>query len=247
MHCLVISDIHANLTALQAVLADAKSHAQPCDIVWCLGDVVGYGAEPNECIDLLRTLPHICLAGNHDWAVIGKLDLRTFHEQAAFVVEWTQENITSQNMSFLRSRPDQLPQDEYLLVHASPREPIWEYVTDVSVAEENFEEMTASFCLVGHTHVPVVFVEDGRSHNVHITLPSVNVPIVLKRDSKYIINPGSVGQPRDGDPRASYAILDTTTATWTPYRVEYAIKATQQKMKSFHFPPRLVERLNYGR
>ena len=247
MHCLVISDIHANLAALEAVLADAKEHAQPFDIVWCLGDVVGYGAEPNECIDLLRTLPHVCLAGNHDWAVVGKLDLRTFHEQAAYVVEWTQEHISSQNMSFLRSRPDLLPQEEYLLVHASPREPIWEYITDVNVAEENFEGMTATFCFVGHTHVPVVFVQDGRTGNVHVSIPSVNVPIVLKRDSKYIINPGSVGQPRDGDPRAAYAILDTATATWTPHRVEYPIKLTQKKMKSFHFPPRLVERLNYGR
>jgi len=247
MRCLVISDIHANLPALQAVFADVKTQAQPYDIVWCLGDVVGYGAEPNECIDLLRTVPHICLAGNHDWAVIGKLDLRTFHEQAAYVVEWTQENITSQNMSYLRSRPDMLPQDDYLLVHASPREPIWEYITDINVAEENFDTTTTPFCLVGHTHVPVVFVEDGRTSNVHVSLPSMNVPIVLKRDSRYIINPGSVGQPRDGDPRAAYAILDTTTATWTPYRVEYPIKATQKKMKSFHFPSRLVERLAYGR
>ncbi len=247
MRCLVISDIHANLAALQAVFTDVKTRGLSYDIVWCLGDVVGYGAEPNECIDLLRTVPHICLAGNHDWAVIGKLDLHTFHEQAAYVVEWTQEHITSQNMSFLRSRPDILPLDDYLLVHASPREPIWEYITDVNVAEENFDDMQASFCLVGHTHVPVVFVRDGRTSNVHVSMPSVNVPVMLKRDSRYIINPGSVGQPRDGDPRAAFAILDTATATWTAHRVEYPIKVTQALMRSFHFPLRLVERLNYGR
>ncbi|MCL4505552.1 MAG: metallophosphatase family protein [Chloroflexi bacterium] len=247
MRCLVISDIHANLPALQAVLSDVAARAQAYDIVWCLGDVVGYGAEPNECIDLLRTLPHICLAGNHDWAVIGKLDLHTFHEQAAFVVEWTQANLTPENLCFLKARPEQLPHEDYLLVHASPREPIWEYITDINVAEDNFDSMTAPFCLVGHTHVPVVFVKDGRTNNVHVSMPSANVPIVLKRDSRYIINPGSVGQPRDGDPRAAYAILDTATSTWTPYRVEYPIKDTQKKMKSFHFPPRLVERLSYGR
>lgn len=247
MRCLVISDIHANLAALLAVFADVKAHALSFDIVWCLGDVVGYGAEPNECIDLLRAVPHVCLAGNHDWAVIGKLDVRTFHEQAAYVVEWTRENLTPQNMCFLRSRPDMIVQDEYLLAHASPREPIWEYITDINVAQENFEDMQATFCLVGHTHVPVVFVQDGLTSNVHVSMPSADVPVTLKRDSKYIINPGSVGQPRDGDPRAAYAILDTVTATWTAHRAEYAIKLTQKKMKSFHFPQRLVDRLNYGR
>lgn len=247
MRCLVISDIHSNFAALQAVFADVKSHAASYDIVWCLGDVVGYGAEPNECIDLLRSEPHVCLAGNHDWAVIGKLDLHTFHEQAAYVVEWTQQNITSQNMCYLRARPEMLPQDDYLLVHASPREPIWEYITDVNVAEENFDLMSSTFCLVGHTHVPVIFVKDGRTGHVHVSLPSANVPIVLKHDSRYIINPGSVGQPRDGDPRAAYAILDTSTSTWTPFRVEYSIKTTQKMMKAQRFPPRLVDRLNYGR
>jgi diadenosine tetraphosphatase ApaH/serine/threonine PP2A family protein phosphatase len=243
----VISDIHSNLAALQAVLNDVKTRGLEYDIVWCLGDVVGYGAEPNECIDLLRTLPHICLAGNHDWAVVGKLDLRTFHDSAAYVVEWTQEHITPQNMNYLKARPEMQPQDDYLLAHASPREPIWEYITDVNVAEDNFDATTVPYCLVGHTHVPVVFVKDGRTGNVHVALPSATVPIVLKRDSRYIINPGSVGQPRDGDPRSAYAILDTGTGTWTPYRVEYPIKVTQQKMKSFRFPARLVDRLEYGR
>jgi diadenosine tetraphosphatase ApaH/serine/threonine PP2A family protein phosphatase len=247
MRCLVISDIHANLPALEAVLNDAKSHAPGFDIVWCLGDVVGYGPEPNECIDLLRTLPHVCLAGNHDWAVVGKLDLRTFHESAAFVVEWTQEHLTAPNMNYLRARPEELPHDDYLLVHASPREPIWEYITDIHVADENFDCTTAPFCLVGHTHVPVVFVKDGRTGHVHVTLPSADVPVSLKRDSRYIVNPGSVGQPRDGDPRASYALLDTATGTWMPHRVEYPIKQIQTKMKALNFPARLIERLDYGR
>ena len=247
MRCLVISDIHANLAAFQAVLDDAKTRSLNYDIVWCLGDVVGYGPEPNECIDLLRTLPHICLAGNHDWAVVGKLDLRTFHESAAYVVEWTQETLTPQNMNYLRARPEQLPHDDYLLVHASPREPIWEYITDVNVADENFDCTAASFVLVGHTHVPVVFVKDGRTGNVHVALPSANVPVTLKHDCRYIINPGSVGQPRDGNPRAAYALLDSVTGTWMPYRVEYPVKTVQARMKSLHFPPRLIERLDYGR
>jgi diadenosine tetraphosphatase ApaH/serine/threonine PP2A family protein phosphatase len=247
MRCLVISDIHANLPALEAVLGDAKARALNYDIVWCLGDVVGYGPEPNECIDLLRTLPHVCLAGNHDWAVVGKLDLRTFHDNAAFVVEWTRDHLTTPNMNYLRARPERVEQDDFLLVHASPREPIWEYITDIHVADENFNDTTAPFCLVGHTHVPVVFVKDGRTGHVHVTLPSADVPVSLKRDSRYIINPGSVGQPRDGDPRASYALLDTATGTWMPHRVEYSIKTIQAKMKALNFPTRLSERLDYGR
>lgn len=247
MRCLVISDIHANLPAFQAVLDDAKARSLHYDIVWCLGDVVGYGPEPNECIDLLRTLPHVCLAGNHDWAVVGKLDLRTFHESAAYVVEWTQANLTPPNMNYLRARPEQVPHDDFLLVHASPREPIWEYITDVNVADENFDSTSVSFILVGHTHVPVVFVKDGRSGNVHVALPSASVPVALKHESRYIINPGSVGQPRDGDPRAAYALLDTITSTWMPYRVEYPIREVQSRMRSLHFPARLIERLDYGR
>jgi diadenosine tetraphosphatase ApaH/serine/threonine PP2A family protein phosphatase len=247
MRCLVISDIHANLAAFEAVLNDVKVRSLAYDIVWCLGDLVGYGPSPNECIDLLRTLPHVCLAGNHDWAVVGRLDPRTFHESAAFVVKWTQAHLSPQNMNYLKARPELLPQDDYLLAHASPREPIWEYITDVNVAEENFEYTVAPFCLVGHTHVPVLFVKDGRTGNVHVALPAANMPISLKRDSRYIINPGSVGQPRDGDPRAAYAILDTSTCTWTLYRVEYEIKLTQEKMRQDHFPARLVERLDYGR
>ncbi len=107
MRCLIISDIHANLAAFEAVLQDAKLRRIGYDIVWCLGDMVGYGPDPNECIELLRTLPHICLAGNHDWAVLGKLDIETFHENAAFVVQWTREHLTPANLTYLRARPEQ--------------------------------------------------------------------------------------------------------------------------------------------
>ena len=124
MRCLIISDIHANFAAFEAVLQDAKRRSVAYDIVWCLGDVVGYGPDPNECIDLLRTLPHVCLAGNHDWAVLGNLDLETFPENAAYVVEWTRSVLTPQNLQYLRARPEELQQGDYYLVHASPREPI---------------------------------------------------------------------------------------------------------------------------
>jgi diadenosine tetraphosphatase ApaH/serine/threonine PP2A family protein phosphatase len=247
MRCLIISDIHANLAAFEAVLQDVAKRRLPFDIVWCLGDVVGYGPDPNECIDLLRTLPHVCLAGNHDWAVLGKLGIETFHENAAFVVEWTQSRLTRENLNYLRARPEQDVQGDYLLVHASPREPIWEYVLDVSVAEENFGYLPAMCALIGHTHVPAMFVKDGATHVVHVTSPVPNTPIALKPNSSYIINPGGVGQPRDGDPRAAYALLDTDLLTWTQYRVEYPIKRTQEKMRAAGFPGRLIERLSHGR
>jgi diadenosine tetraphosphatase ApaH/serine/threonine PP2A family protein phosphatase len=247
MRCLVLSDIHANQAALDAVFQDVKKRKLQYDIVWCLGDVVGYGPDPNECIELLRTQPHICLAGNHDWAVLGKLGIETFHENAAFAVEWTRQHLTPGNLTYLRARPDKDTYGDFLLVHASPREPIWEYVLDVNVAEENFGYMTTMCALVGHTHVPVIFVKDGRTLAVHSVVPTPNAPVTLKRGSSYIINPGGVGQPRDGDPRAAYALLDTATLSWTQFRTEYDVKRTQEKMRAEGFPQRLVDRLEYGR
>ncbi|MFN4293860.1 MAG: metallophosphoesterase family protein [Thermoflexales bacterium] len=247
MRCLIISDIHANLAAFEAVLQDAAKRRLRFDIVWCLGDIVGYGPDPNECIDLLRSLLHVCLAGNHDWAVLGKLGVETFHESAAFVVKWTQAHLTRENLNYLRARPEQDVEGDYLLAHASPREPIWEYVLDVSVAEENFGYMPTAHALIGHTHVPAIFVKDSGTLAVHAITPTPNIPLALKPNCNYIINPGSVGQPRDGDPRAAYALLDTEKLTWTPYRVEYSIKRTQEKMRAAGFPDRLIERLSHGR
>ncbi len=204
--------------------------------MWCLGDVVGYGPDPNECIDLLRTLPHVCLAGNHDWAVLGKLGIETFHENAAFAVQWTREHLSPQNLTYLKARPEQDIQGDYLLVHASPREPIWEYVIDVNVAEENFG-YDADDVRAGGAHACARDFCQRRQDARPCTprcIPT-NAPVTLKRGSNYIINPGSVGQPRDGDPRAAYAILDTEAPTWTQYRTEYPIKRTQDKMRAAEF------------
>jgi diadenosine tetraphosphatase ApaH/serine/threonine PP2A family protein phosphatase len=242
--CLIISDIHANLTAFEAVMADVKMRNLPYDIVWCLGDVVGYGPDPNECVDLLRTLPHVCLAGNHDWAVLGKLDPETFNENANAAIAWTRAQLRPENLRYLQARPERSEQGEYLLVHASPRKPIWEYVIDVPTAEENFSLLSTPFCLVGHTHVPLLFTKDARS--VRMSHLEHNLPVTLKRANQYIINAGSVGQPRDGDPRAAYALLDTSTTQWTQYRVEYNIAAVQARMRAAELPEKLILRIEKG-
>lgn len=244
MKCLIISDIHANLTAFEAVMADVKSRNIAYDIVWCLGDVVGYGPDPNECVDLLRTLPHICLAGNHDWAVLGKLDIETFNENANAAITWTRAQLRPENLRYLQARPERSEQGDYLLVHASPRKPIWEYVIDIPTAEENFSYLNMPFCLVGHTHVPLLFTKDTRS--VRMSHLEHNLPVTLKRANQYIINAGSVGQPRDGDPRAAYALLDTATTQWTQYRVEYNIEAVQARMRAAELPEKLILRIEKG-
>lgn len=144
MRILIISDIHANLAAFEAVLADAKNQ---WDYVWCLGDVVGYGPDPNECCDLLKTLPHLCLAGNHDWAALGRLDIRTFNADARKAVTWTQETLKPENVAYLDALPTTFVLGPYTLAHGSPREPVWEYILDPLVAALNFphfETPTAS-------------------------------------------------------------------------------------------------------
>jgi diadenosine tetraphosphatase ApaH/serine/threonine PP2A family protein phosphatase len=244
MKCLVISDIHANLTAFEAVLADAKARNLDYDVVWCLGDVVGYGPDPEACVDLLRTLPHVCLAGNHDWAVLGKLDLETFNENANLAIQWTRDQLSADNLRYLQARPERIELGEFMLVHASPRKPIWEYVLDIPTAEENFAYLNMPFCLVGHTHVPMMFTRDSKS--VRASYPEHNLPAMLRRANQYIINAGSVGQPRDGDPRAAYAILDVTGPTWTPYRVAYDVAAVQTRMRAAGLPEKLIARIEKG-
>jgi diadenosine tetraphosphatase ApaH/serine/threonine PP2A family protein phosphatase len=247
MRVLILSDIHANLPAFEGVLADVKKRALNHDTVWCLGDVIGYGAEPNGCVELLRSLTQHCLPGNHDYAVLGKLDLGTFHEAAAHAVLWTRDQLTQNNREWLESRQVTQTFGDFTLVHGSPREPIWEYLIDVAAAEDNFGAFKTQVCLVGHTHVPLTFIEDTSSGNVRVVFPEPGVPFTLRKQSRYILNPGGVGQPRDGDPRAAYALLDTEARVWTTYRADYDVAAEQHAMREAGLPARLIERLEYGR
>lgn len=242
MRYLVLSDIHANLAALEAVLEDAPDF----DEVWCLGDLVGYGPKPNECIERVRGLPHTSLAGNHDWAALGKLDLSSFNTIARTANEWTQRQLTSSSRTYLNGLSPSLQQGDFAMAHASPREPIWEYIMDTHTARENFEHFQTPYCLVGHTHVPVLFELDEDRGRCEALLPPLPEPVNLG-SRRAIINPGSVGQPRDGDPRASYALLDTDEMTWSFHRVAYPIEVTQERMEAAGLPRRLIDRLEMGR
>jgi len=239
---LIISDIHANLAALEAVLADAPAF----DEVWCLGDLVGYGPNPNECIERVQDFSHLSLAGNHDWAVLGRLDLNNFNTEARIANTWTQSELTPVAREYLIGLPTHMEKDSFYLVHASPREPVWEYILDAKLAYANFAHFSTPICLVGHTHIPIVFELDEEQQCCETLIPPLPNPLALG-PRRLILNPGSVGQPRDGDPRASYAMLDTERMTWELHRVAYPVEITQERMRARGLPRRLIERLDMGR
>jgi diadenosine tetraphosphatase ApaH/serine/threonine PP2A family protein phosphatase len=242
MRRLILSDIHSNLVALEAVLEDAPSELP----VWCLGDIVGYGPRPNECIQRLRSLEvEACVVGNHDWAVMGKVDVRDFNLDAQRSVVWTQRQLAPANLEYLEHLPLSVVRDEFTLVHGSPREPIWEYILYPPIARRNFEHVETRHCLVGHTHVPVAFRFDAEQQTLETEHLVEGRPLLLER-GRLIINPGSIGQPRDGDARASYAILDTEAGTLECCRVAYDIAEVQVRMERAGLPQRNVMRLSYG-
>ena len=243
MRCLILSDIHSNLVALEAVLQHAPSDLP----IYCLGDIVGYGPHPNECIELLRERDVVCIVGNHDWAVMNKVDMRDFNLDARRSVLWTQQQLRPENLAYLERLPLRQVIGDYTLAHGSPREPVWEYILYSPTARANFSHFDTPYCLVGHTHVPVAFrlsEEDGAQLCAPEQLVEGN-PLQLA-GGRLIVNPGSVGQPRDGDARASYAILDTEAATLDYRRVSYDIAATQRLMEQANLPQRNVMRLSYG-
>ena len=241
MRILVLSDIHANLAALEAVLeAAGKVHS-----VWCLGDVVGYGPNPNECIELLQDQPNLtCLLGNHDAACIDQMSVVSFNREARMVVEWTQSVLTPESIQFLKERPLVSVMDEVTLAHGSPRQPVFEYLLDVKAAEENMTHFDTDYCFVGHSHLPLMFTHYPEDDKVKLRFPTAEVPLVLR--PRTIINPGSAGQPRDRDPKASFAIYDTDSHAWNLHRVDYDILRTQDQMRDANLPERHINRLSGG-
>ncbi|MEN8171487.1 MAG: metallophosphoesterase family protein [Chloroflexota bacterium] len=243
MRVLIFSDVHANITALDAVLEDADS----VDQIWCLGDLVGYGPDPNECIQRVVSLPNfLCLLGNHDAAAIDQIDTNTFNNEARRSILWTQDTLTSESTDYLSSLPPTLEvgDGQILLAHGSPRHPLWEYILNVQSATKNFKFFESPYCFVGHSHLPAVYhLRDGRD-DADLIVPDVDQTFNLSLRS--IINPGSVGQPRDRNPDASYLLLDLEDFSIEYRRCTYDIPAVQQRMKTAGLPKHHIDRLKNG-
>ena len=242
MRYAIIADIHANLTAFEAVLDDMERRGG-VDEIWCLGDIVGYGPDPHECIERLRQYNHVCVAGNHDWAAIGKVSTADFNPDAALACQWTAGQLTAKDIRYLERLPLEIDKDSFKLVHGSPREPIWEYVISIGIARENFNFFQSPYCLVGHSHVPFVFREEDGSCTSSRLVDNIGLAV---GESRLILNPGGVGQPRDGDPRASYAIYDSESRIVRLHRIAYDIIITQDGMMEKGLPVRLAVRLQHG-
>ncbi len=237
----VLSDIHSNLHALEAVLGSLGT----VDAVWQLGDVVGYGPEPDGVVEKLREIGAVGVKGNHDAAACGTLSLEQFNRDARAAAEWTRRRMAPQTREYLSGLPETLTPaaTSFTLAHGSPRDPIWEYVYAPDIAAGNLAAFDTPYCLIGHTHEPVVFRMESRG--MKGLAPEAGATLALD-DRRVLANPGSVGQPRDGDPAASYLILDTATNRMSWRRVAYDVAATQAEILAAGLPPRLSRRLGLG-
>jgi diadenosine tetraphosphatase ApaH/serine/threonine PP2A family protein phosphatase len=243
LRSLIVADVHANLEALESVIVDAGKNGG-FDQVWSLGDIVGYGANPAECIELLREYDAMGIAGNHDLAACGKIAPDGFSKDATAAVWWTISKLTFEQYTYLRDLPLSMQMESFTLVHGSARAPFWsEYVETAESARVSFDLMSTPRCLVGHSHRQLMWLDHGGS--VSLQKPPIDTPIVLGAN-RLIINPGAVGQPRDADPRASYAVYDSRDMVVTFHRVAYDRPATQHKMQEAGLPQYLWTRLEYG-
>lgn len=243
LRALIVSDVHSNIDALEAVIADTEAKAG-FDQIWSLGDLVGYGPNPTDCIDLIRRYDNRSVAGNHDLASVGKLGLEAFNVYASDANMWTATQLSTEHADYLKQLPLKIEVEDFTIVHGSPRDPVWEYVVSPGSALSNFLHFNTTWCLVGHSHIPFICrIEDGTP--IFADFP-LDTAYDLQKE-RLIINPGGVGQPRDGDPRASYAIYDSEGEAVYHHRVEYDVVATQQKMEYHGLPRYLIERLSKGR
>jgi predicted phosphodiesterase len=239
----VISDVHANLVALERVL----DHAGSVDAVWCLGDIVGYGPRPNEVVALLRARGALAVAGNHDWATTGKMDVADFNRDAAAAARWTATALDAGSSAYLAGLNTTETSGDFTLVHGSPRDPIWEYLLAAWQAEESLDHFATRFCLFGHTHLPSLFAADDRGRMRPYLVQAEETIDLSTFPDRALLNPGSVGQPRDGDSRAGYLLLDLASGLAHWRRVGYAVDQTQRQMRAAGLPRRLVDRLAHGR
>ena len=242
MRVAIVSDIHGNRQAFEAVL-DAIEESE-CEELWCLGDLVGYGAEPDACVELARRHASICLAGNHDLGVRGDLPLEDFSRGAALAARWTQETISPATLDFLRSLEPVNLEERVGLYHASPRDPVWEYVLSTLQAELCLDVQEKRVCLIGHSHVALSFARmpgDPATGQTRADDEELEVS-----SGEWLINPGSVGQPRDGDPRAAWLELDLGGWSAVYRRTEYDIEGAAAAIRAARLPDSLAERLAYG-
>jgi diadenosine tetraphosphatase ApaH/serine/threonine PP2A family protein phosphatase len=241
MRFAVVSDIHSNLHALQAVLADIRAEA-PDEIV-CLGDVVGYGPHPNECVDAIREHAALSLCGNHDLAVLGAIDIAEFSGDAGIAARWTRSVLREPQAEWLSGLEPTSERDGAQLFHGSPRDPVWDYVLSADTARTSILATTAPLVLVGHSHVALALAWDGEE--IAGGLAAAGTEIELG-DRRWLLNPGSVGQPRDGDPHAAWLLIDETAGRASFRRVAYPIEQTQVAMRTRGLPETLAARLAHG-
>ena len=242
MRIALLSDVHGNLPAFEAVLDDVDSTG--ADEIWCLGDLVGYGAQPGACVELARSRCELSLAGNHDLVVTGEIDIADFSSSAALAAQWTRDNIDAAALDFLKSLRPERDDGAIGLYHASPRDPVWEYVLSTWQADECMDLMEPRVGAVGHSHVALWFRREGEGQ-----VEGAPAEGGLKHDlseGEWLINPGAVGQPRDGDPRAAWLLLDTEvwSAEWR--RVEYPIEEAARAIEDAGLPKVLAQRLYTG-
>ena len=242
MRVLIVSDVHSNLEALQSVIAYAEIRGG-FHRIWSLGDLVGYGPDPGACVDLIRRYEHAGVAGNHDLASVGKLGLQLFNPYAAAANRWTSAQLTEDQAGYLAELPLKLEIDEFTIVHGSPRDPIWEYVVSEDAALASFNHLETDRCLLGHSHIPFLCRPTGED------VEFVEFPLdraVPLEGERMLINPGAVGQPRDGDTRASYAVYDSVEDAVFHHRAAYDVAKTQAKMRRADLPKFLIDRLARG-
>jgi diadenosine tetraphosphatase ApaH/serine/threonine PP2A family protein phosphatase len=237
----VLSDIHSNLHALDAVLADIVRE-QP-DELWCLGDVVGYGPRPNECVDRIREAASLSLCGNHDLAVLGTIDIAEFSGDAGTAAVWTRGVLGNEQREWLQGLEPTAERDAVELFHGSPRDPVWDYVLTDEIALASFERTTAPLVLVGHSHVALAISLVGGELGGGLAPATTTVELDATR---WLLNPGSVGQPRDGDPHAAWLLIDSDAGRATFRRVPYPIEQTQAEMYKEGLPLALAVRLTHG-
>lgn len=237
----LISDIHGNLEALTAVLSEIdKLHV---DTILCLGDVVGYGPNPNECVELVRERAAVCLIGNHDEASLGRVDLEFFNYIAREAIEWTMRELNQESSAYLRSLPYTHEFENVLIVHASPDEPRrWNYIISLEDAEQSFAAFEQQMCFIGHSHTPWV-IDLPPSGRMQVRQ---EYPTSFEDRHRYLINVGSVGQPRDRNPFAAFGILDTQKKEYALKRTAYEVAKTQKKIRAQGLPSFLADRLAAG-